>query len=189
MRQAGLDARIGAWSNEWTTAFRRGTLATQMTGAWLAGHLNNWLAPDTKGKWRAAGLPGGVAAAYGGSFLAIPRRADAARKAAAWDLIRLLTLDRGMQLAAFKSQDAFPSLLAAHDDPFFAEPLPFLGGQPARTLWRDTARRITAVQVHRQDAFAEEVVNTELDKVLDHGKAVSAALADAKRQIERRARR
>ena len=137
----------------------------------------------------SAGLPGGVAAAYGGSFLAIPRRADAARKAAAWDLIRLLTLDRGMQLAAFKSQDAFPSLLAAHDDPFFAEPLPFLGGQPARTLWRDTARRITAVQVHRQDAFAEEVVNTELDKVLDQGKAVAAALADAKRQIERRARR
>ena len=189
VRQAGLDARIGAWSNEWTTAFRRGTLATQMTGAWLAGHLNNWLAPDTKGKWRAAGLPGGVAAAYGGSFLAIPRRADASRKAAAWDLIRLLTLDRGMQLAAFKSQDAFPALLAAHDDPFFAEPLPFLGGQPARTLWRDTARRITAVQVHRQDAFAEEVVNTELDKVLDQGKAVAAALADAKRQVERRARR
>ena len=190
VRAAGLDARIGAWSNEWTTAFRRGTLATQMTGAWLAGHLNNWLAPDTRGKWRAAALPGGVAAAYGGSFLAIPRRAaSAAHKAAAWELIRLLTLDRGMQLAAFKSQDAFPALLAAHDDPFFAEPLPFLGGQTARALWRDTARRITAVQVHRQDAFAEEVVNTELDKVLDQGKAVAAALSDASRQIERRARR
>lgn len=189
VRKAGLDARVNAWSNEWTTAFRRGTLATQMSGAWLAGHLSNWLAPDTRGQWRAAPLPGGVAAAYGGSFLAIPRRADPARKAAAWELIRLLTLDRTRQLAAFKAQDAFPALVAAHDDPFFAEPLPFLGGQAARQLWRDTARRITAVPVHRQDAFAEEVVNTELDKVLDQGKAVAPALADARRQLERRARR
>jgi len=189
VRKAGLDARVNAWSNEWTTAFRRGTLATQMSGAWLAGHLSNWLAPDTRGQWRAAPLPGGVAAAYGGSFLAIPRRADAARKAAAWELIRLLTLDRSRQLAAFKAQDAFPALVSAHDDPFFAEPLPFLGGQTARQLWRDTARRIAAVPVHRQDAFAEEVVNTELDKVLDQGKAVATALADARRQLERRARR
>lgn len=188
-RKAGLDARVNAWSNEWTTGFRRGTLATQMSGAWLAGHLSNWLAPDTRGQWRAAPLPGGVTAAYGGSFLAIPRRADAARKAAAWALIKLLTLDRTRQLAAFKAQDAFPALVAAHDDPFFAEPLPFLGGQAARQLWRDTARRITAVPVHRQDAFADEVVNTELDKVLDQGKAVVAALADARRQLERRARR
>jgi multiple sugar transport system substrate-binding protein len=189
VRKAGLDARVNAWSNEWTTAFRRGTLATQMSGAWLAGHLSNWLAPDTRGLWRAAPLPGGVTAAYGGSFLAIPRRADPARKAAAWELIRLLTLDRSRQLAAFKAQDAFPALVSAHDDPFFAEPLPFLGGQAARQLWRDAARRITAVPVHRQDAFAEEVVNTELDKVLDQGKAVAAALADARRQLERRARR
>ena len=189
VRKAGLDARVSAWSNEWTTAFRRGTLATQMSGAWLAGHLANWLAPDTRGQWRAAPLPGGVTAAYGGSFLAIPRRADPARKAAAWELIRLLTLDRTRQLAAFKAQDAFPALVAAHDDPFFAEPLPFLGGQAARQLWRETARRIAAVPVHRQDAFADEVVNTELDKVLDQGKAVAAALADARRQLERRARR
>ena len=80
-------------------------------------------------------------------------------------------------------------LIVASDDAFFAEPLPFLGGQAARQLWRETARRIAAVPVHRQDAFADEVVNTELDKVLDQGKAVAAALADARRQLERRARR
>ena len=30
------------------------------TGAWLAGHLNNWLAPATRGRWRAAQLPEGA---------------------------------------------------------------------------------------------------------------------------------
>lgn len=189
VRAARLDARVSAWTNEWSTGLRRGTLATQMTGAWLAGHLNNWLAPDTRGQWRAAPLPEGALAAYGGTFLALPRRAATQRKALAWDLIRLLTLDRQAQLEAFKAQDAFPALLAAHDDPFFDEPLPFLGGQPARRLWRDTARRITAVRVHKQDAFADEVINTELDKVLDRGKDIPTALGDAAYLLARRAHR
>ena len=69
------------------------------------------------------------------------------------------------------------------------EPLPFLGGQRARLLWRDAARRITATKVHKQDIFAEEVIDTELDNVLVHDKDIDRALADAHRLLERRARR
>ena len=189
VRRNKLDARVSEWSNEWSEGFKRGTLATQLTGAWLAGHLNNWLAPETRGKWRALQLPEGAFAAYGGTFLAIARGAPAANKLLAWELIQLLTLDRDMQLAAFKSQDAFPALVSTYDDPFFEQPLPFLGGQPARVMWREAARHIQAVTVHKQDAFAGEVIDTELDKVLDHGKDVATALADAARLLEKRARR
>ena len=189
LRRHKLDAKISAWSNEWSEGFKRGTLATQMSGAWLAGHLNNWLAPQTKGLWRAAQLPEQSFAAYGGSFLAVPRRSPAATKPLAWELIELLTLDRDAQLAAFRAQDAFPALLAAHDDPFFDQALPFLGGQPARLLWRDAARQISAVDVHKQDAFASEVIDTELDKVLDRDKPIRTALADAARLLQRRAHR
>ena len=56
-------------------------------------------------------------------------------------------------------------------------------------LWRDAAHRIKAVQVHKQDHFAGEVVNTELDKVLDQGKPIEQALADAQRLIQSRALR
>lgn len=187
VRRQKLDARVGAWSNEWSEGFKRGTISTQMTGAWLAGHLNNWLAPDTKGLWRAAQLPENAFAAYGGTFFAIPRAAPAANKAMAWELIQLLTLSREMQLGAFRSQDAFPALIETFDDPFFDLPITFLGGQTARLGWRAAARRITAVSVHKQDAFADEVVNTELDKVLDRGKDIKQALADAQRLLERRA--
>jgi multiple sugar transport system substrate-binding protein len=38
-RQAGIDAKITAWSNEWGEGFKRGQIATQMMGAWLGGHL------------------------------------------------------------------------------------------------------------------------------------------------------
>ena len=189
VRKNKLDAKVAAWSNEWSEGFKRGTLATQLSGAWLAGHLSNWLAPATKGQWRALQLPEGSFAAYGGTFLAIARGAPAANKLLAWELIQLLTLDREMQLAAFKSQDAFPALVSTYDDPFFELPLPFLGGQPARVLWREATRHIQAVTVHKQDAFAGEVIDTELDKVLDHGKDVATALADAARLLEKRARR
>jgi len=189
VRQQRLDARVTAWSSDWTEGFKRGGIATQMSGAWLAGHLNNWLAPGTRGRWRAAQLPEGAFAAYGGTFFAIPRQAPAAQKLLAWQFIQLMTLDRARQLAAFKSQDAFPALLESFDDPFFDEPLPFLGGQPARRDWRLAAAQIRAVQVHKQDGFAREVVDTELDKVLERGKDIGAALADAQRLLQQRAMR
>jgi multiple sugar transport system substrate-binding protein len=189
VRRQRLDAKVGEWSNEWSEGFKRGTLATQLSGAWLAGHLAHWLAPATAGKWRALQLPEGAFAAYGGTFLALPRGAPAANKTLAWELVQLLTMDPALQLQAFKSQDAFPALLATHDDPFFEQPIPFLGGQPARRAWREAARRIVAVSVHKQDAFAGEVIDTELDKVLDRGKDIATALADAARLLQRRATR
>ena len=189
VREQKLDARVGDWSPEWSEGFKRGTIATQLTGAWLAGHLNNWLAPDTKGKWHAAPLPEGAFAAYGGTFFAIPRASPPATKALAWQFIQLMTLDRDVQLSAFKSQDAFPALLETYGDPFFDLPIAFLGGQKARVEWRAAARQISAVNVHKQDAFADEVINTELDKVLDRGKDIPAALADAQRLLQQRARR
>jgi len=189
VRQNKLDARVSAWSTEWSEGFKRGTLATQMSGAWLAGHLSNWVAPATKGAWRAAQLPEGAWAAFGGTFFAIARGAPAANKALAWEFIRFLTLDRERQLAAFKSQDAFPALLSVHDDPFLDLPIEFLGGQRARLLWREAASHASAVDVHKQDAFAGEVIDTELDKVLDHGKDIATALADAERLLAKRARR
>ncbi|MEK8033955.1 extracellular solute-binding protein [Ideonella sp. DXS29W] len=187
VRQHKLDAQVRPWSSDWAEGFRRGAIASQMAGAWMAAHLNNWLAPNTRGLWRAAQLPEGAYAASGGTFYAIPRRSAPELKPLAWDFIRLMTLSREQQLGAFKTLDAFPALLETYEDPFFEQPIEFLAGQPARLLWRDAARRIRAVQVHKQDHFASEVVNTELDKVLDQGKPIDQALADAQRLIQARA--
>jgi multiple sugar transport system substrate-binding protein len=189
VRQQKLDAKVLAWSNEWSEGFKRGTIATQMSGAWLAGHMNNWLAPTTKGLWRAAQLPEGSYAAYGGTFFAIAKGAPTENKAMAWEFIQFMTLNREVQLDAFKAQDAFPALMETYSDPFFEAPLDFLGGQKARLGWRAAAARISAVSVHKQDAFADEVINTELDKVLDRGKDITTALADAQRLLARRAHR
>lgn len=43
--------------------------------------------------------------------------------------------------------------------------------------------------MHKQDNFAKEVIDTELDKVLDRGKDIPTALADAQRLLLLRAHR
>lgn len=188
-RRLKLDAQVQPWSNEWAEGIKRGSLATELSGAWMVGQFSNWIAPQTAGLWRAAALPEGVGTSYGGAYYAIPRRAAPERKAAAWDFIQLMTLNRERQLFAFKNYDAFPALLETHDDPFFDEPVPFLGGQKARQLWRGLARKIKAQPLHKQNFFADEVINTELDNVLDRGKNIRLALADAYALLEKRATR
>jgi multiple sugar transport system substrate-binding protein len=189
VRRNALDARVSAWSNEWAEGFKRGRLAVELSGAWMVGQMAKWVAPSTAGQWRAAQLPESTFVSYGGTFYAIPRLSKSEHKLQAWSLIRHLALDPARQVQAFRDVDAFPALSRALDEPFFDEPLPFLGGQPARRLWREAALRIPAVAVHKQNSFADEVVGTELDNVLDRGKSIRAALADAHRVLTRRARR
>lgn len=186
-RTAGIDGKISAWSNEWSEGFKRDRIASQMMGAWLAGHLNNWLAPESKGKWRSAQLPGGAYASWGGSFYGIPKKAQ--NKQAAWDFIKFLTTNKEMQIEAFRGIDAFPSLLAAQNDPFIEQPIDYLGGQKARVLWKEAASRIPAMSVDKFDPVAAEVVNAELEKVLEQNKDIGQALADAQAQVQRRVRR
>lgn len=186
IRAAGLDARIGAWSNEWYDAFKKGTVATQFSGAWLQGHLQNWMAPETKGLWRVQQLPEGMYASWGGSFYAISSTSK--NKTLAWEFIKFVTTTKEAQVAAFKAIGAFPALLAAQEDPSFEEPVEFLGGQKARLLWREAARKVRPLRANKYDRVANEIVSQALAQVLDEGKDIPTALAEAKRLIERRMR-
>lgn len=186
VRDAGLDAKIGEWSNEWYDAFKKGTVATQFSGAWLTGALQNWMAPDTKGLWRVQNLPEKGFASWGGSFYAIPTKA--VNKQWAWEFIKFMTLDQGSQITAFKDNGAFPALLAAQKDKAFSEPVDFLGGQKARILWRDAAAKTQPIDVNKYDSVAEQILQTELTNVLEQGKDIKQALTDARAQIARRAR-
>jgi multiple sugar transport system substrate-binding protein len=186
-RTAGIDAKINAWTNEWSEGLKRGQVASQMMGAWLAGHLSSWLAPSTKGLWRSAQLPNRAFASWGGSFYSIPAKAE--HKKEAWDFIKFMALNKDMQIEAFRSLDAFPSLIEAQNDPFLDKPIAFLGNQPARKLWKIAADKIPAIAVDKFDPVANEIINAELEKVLEQNKDIKQALADAKTQIARRIRR
>ncbi|MDQ2165974.1 MULTISPECIES: extracellular solute-binding protein [Vibrio] len=187
IREKGLDGRILAWSNEWYEGFRNGTFATQLSGAWLLGHLKNWIAPDTAGKWAVSNLPDGIYGSWGGSFLSIPTQSK--HQDEAWKLIEYMTTNRGVQLKAFETIAAFPSNVTTYDDPMFNEEIEFLGGQKARLLFANVAKNIKPVAPAKGDHVARSIIlENALMEVLDEGKDIKAALKDAERLIQRRTR-
>jgi multiple sugar transport system substrate-binding protein len=187
IRDAGIDAKIGEWSNEWYEGFKSGSVATQFSGAWLQGAFQNWMAPDTKGLWRIQDLPDGAYASWGGSFYAIPVAAQ--HKAEAWEFIKYMTMNREQQIAVFKSNGAFPALNSAWTDKSFGEPVDFLGGQKAREVWKAAAKRIKPVDVNKYDSVADTIVQTALTQVLDEGKDIKTALTEARAELDKRVRR
>ncbi len=186
-RDAGIDAEVGQWSNEWTEGLRRGNISVQMMGAWLGGHLEDWIAPDAQGLWRTADLPNGSLASWGGSFYSIPKKAQ--HKEEAWKFIEFMATNEDIQLLAFKEINAFPSLVSTHQTDFFNNKIAYLGDQEARLIWRKSAETIPAVAVDRYDEVARQVIDDALEKVLEHDADIDAVLAEAEKQIKRRARR
>ena len=192
-RKEGLDAGIGAWTNEWYQAFQNGTVAYEPSGAWLGGHLKNWMAPKTAGKWGTAQCPSlkagmpRMAGSWGGSFLVIPEQSK--HKKEAWAFVKFYCLNKDVQLTTYKAIDSFPALKAAWNDPMFEEHMDFFAGQQCRLLWLKIAKEIPAVVTNKYDSVASAIVGSQLASVLNEGKDVDQALKDAKAQIEQRIKR
>lgn len=185
VRDEGMDANIGEWTEEWYAGFREGRFATQMSGAWLLGHLQNWMAPDTAGNWGVSHLPDNTYGTWGGSFLAIPKQSS--NQEAAWDLIEYMTSEP-IQLAGFANIAAFPAHTATYDNAMFEESIDFLRGQQARLLFAEIAENVHPVRPHRGDQIAESLIGTALEQVLNDGMDIDRALANAEQQIRRRVR-
>ena len=186
IRDNGLDAQISAWSNEWTEAFKRGTVATQFSGAWLQGHLQGYMAPETAGLWGAENLPGGAYATWGGSFYTIPEQSE--NKELAWDFIKFMVDNRDSQLLSFDTIEAFPALKSTWEADVFEQPIEFLNGQPARELYINVVNNIAGTVTHPGDAIATEVVANALTSVLNDGADINEALAEAEQILQRRVR-
>ena len=182
IRDEGLDAEIGAWTNEWFQAFKNGAVATQFSGAWFQDLLRN-NAPDTSGLWGVSNLPNEVYSTWGGSFYAIPEQSE--NKEAAWKLLTFLTTEEEVQLSAFNNIAAFPSIKSAWENPIFDEPIDFLGDQQANKLYIEIIGNIDGVTTHAAKAFAEETMKNAIADVLNDDRDIGEALADAQKRIER----
>ena len=183
VRELGLDAGIDLWSDAWKTALAQGRLATLMTGSFMTQQLPKLAQANTASPWRAAQLPAKAWSTWGGTYYAIPK--SSRNKRLAWDFIQFMSLRRDTQMAAFRSHHVFPALLSTYNDPYFGQPITALGDQPARLLWREAATHITPVYLNELDQEARAIVNNELQKVLDHGKAIPQALHDASKLLEK----
>jgi len=121
---ANISAKQGSFSSGWTAGMGKGDFAVVSAPSWMLGSIRT-NAPGTSGKWDVAAIPGG-AGNWGGSFLAIPKRAKNPK--AAWKYITETQSPAG-QLDHFLVSGALPttpsvytdSRLVSKTDPFFSD--------------------------------------------------------------------
>ena len=189
-RDAGLDARIADWSQQWYNALKAGRVVYFPMGSWLNGHLKNWMASKQIGKFRVKELPalkkGGqpMYIGWGGSFMGINRYSR--KKLKAWKFIRFVCTTMRGQMVSFKRSDAFPSWMPAWKDKIFDAPMPYLGGQKGRRLWIKLARRIPRVKTHERDSVANSILMKALTDVLNGVDTIDNAVKTAQKKLERR---
>lgn len=186
VREEGLDARIGSWTTEWYEAISRGTTAVLVSGAWMGGHIQGWIAPDTAGLWGAVHLPENMYANYGGSFLTIPSAGT--NKEAAWKFIEFATTRVESQIHMFQSSNIFPTLIEAQQHEIMDSEVAFYDNQKVYSLWIDAAEGTPGIRVNRFDTVANELFGQAITAVLQEGADPKQALDDANAQISRRAR-
>lgn len=186
VRDAGLDLNITAWTNEWYEILRNGKVATQLSGAWLLGHLKNWIAKDSVGKWSASNLPNGIYGSWGGSFLVIPKQSKKPKEA--WRFIQYLVSDK-LQLQGLKGIAAFPANSNTYTNSMFKEEIPYLAGQKARLLFAEIAGKIKPVKPFKGDQIGRTIFLNTVEEIIRQGKPIKAALKEANEQMKRRTRR
>jgi multiple sugar transport system substrate-binding protein len=186
IRDLGIESRLPGWSAEWFEGFKSGKVATITVGSWFENILTDTIHKDGAGKWGVALAPEKSVTVAGGAFYAIP--SSSKNKAEAWALTKYLT-SPAVQAEVFRQSGNFPANLATLKDPVFNEASAYFGGQKIRQVYAEAARRMTAVLPSKNYALAESIVQDALKQVLEQGKDIKTALADAKTLIERRTSR
>jgi multiple sugar transport system substrate-binding protein len=184
IRESGIDAKFPDWSGEWINSFKEGVAVTMFSGAWLGGHLKNWMAPNTAGDWRIDYPPGKAYSSYGGSYIGIPEQTKKDVKPDAWEVVKFFTTNPVAQKTTFQTTDAFPALVSVFDDPIMSEPVDFYGGQKVRLIWGDIEKHIPEQNVSEYDAIAVDIFNNAIKSVVDDKVPIDDAYNKAKQEIK-----
>jgi cellobiose transport system substrate-binding protein len=128
---ANISAKQSFGKEGWNAALPRGDFAVVSAPSWLLGQIRRG-APDTAGKWDVATIPGG-AGNWGGSYLAIPARAQ--NPAAAWAYIKEMQSPQ-RQLEHFLDVGALPTTPSVYSDPrLTGKADPFFNGAPTGKIY------------------------------------------------------
>ena len=112
----GQSAALPEFTPEWNTGFQQGQFATITCPAWMMGYIQA-NAPQTKGKWDIATIPGG-SGNWGGSYVTVPsqgKNVEAAVELAKW----LTAPEQNVKL--FKAIGNFPSQKSTWSQPEVAD--------------------------------------------------------------------
>ncbi|WP_204034320.1 ABC transporter substrate-binding protein [Micromonospora qiuiae] len=181
--QSGISGKIASWTPGWTAGMSKGDFAVMSAPAWMLNAIKT-NAPDSAGKWDIATIPGG-SGNWGGSYLAIPKRAKNPK--AAWDYIADRQSPEG-QLENFLSKGNLPTTPSVYTDPRLVEKTdPFFSDAPVGKIYTESVVNIKPFYIGPDDAtIGSELLNTltsvEQGKVAPD-KAWETALANVKNAL------
>lgn len=159
--QAGQSAGFAAFSNDWNTGFKKGSFATVTCPAWMMGYIQGQ-APNTKGKWDIASVPG-TGGNWGGSFLAVPKQSKNAALAA--ELVKFLT-SPASESYVFKQTGNLPSqpaLLKSKAVAGFKNP--FFNNAPVGQIFANSALRLKPQIIGPQQGAIQTAGSNAIQRV------------------------
>jgi cellobiose transport system substrate-binding protein len=144
---AGVTAKRESWSTGWTAGMGKGDFAAVSAPAWMLRSIKT-NAPGTAGKWDIARIPGG-SGNWGGSYLAIPKRAKNAQ--AAWNYMAEMQSPEG-QLENFLSKGNLPTTPSVYSDPrLVGKADPFFNNAPVGKIYTDSVLGIKPFYIGPDD--------------------------------------
>lgn len=174
-RNEELDGDIPWWGAEWAAGMNDNAIGGMVIAAWMQGGLTRDH-PHTVGNWRIIHAPE-ANYNWGGSFTAIPQQTESPEEA--WKFMEWACCTAEGQNTMFKPTGVMPAYKPAWEDPFYAEPVDFYGGQPAFQIWTEIADNIPAIFRTPNDLQLDDIVGAELALVLNEGKDPELAVQDA----------
>jgi cellobiose transport system substrate-binding protein len=177
--KAGESAGLAGFTPEWNTGFQRGQFATVTCPAWMLGYIRT-NAPETKGKWNIATVPGG-SGNWGGSFVTVPAKGK--HVAQAVELTKWLT-DPKQSVTIYKSLGNFPSAVSTWDTPEVSGATDeFFSGAPVGKIFPDSLKN-APVQVYGPQWGLINVALGNALTTVEKGTAPDAAWGKAQKDIQ-----
>ncbi|MFJ4843764.1 MULTISPECIES: ABC transporter substrate-binding protein [unclassified Streptomyces] len=165
--QKKLSQGLPQFTDAWTAALRKGSVATVACPAWMANQISNNSGDAYKGKWDISRAPGTTAANWGGSFLAVPKGGKHVKEAT--DLVKWLTAPE-QQAAVFKAAGIFPSNQGAYELPDVKNAtLAYFSDAPIGQIYAEEAKSIPEAVLGPKDGVIKDTISTQINNMEQRG--------------------
>ena len=180
---AGLSANLASFQPNWDQGFKKDQFAVLACPAWMLGHIQD-TAPDQKGKWDIAAIPGG-GGNWGGSWWTVPSQGK--NIDAAVDFVKWLVQPE-QQIEVFKTVGNLPSQPALYEDPAVLDyKKEFMSNAPTGQIFAATAKNLKPQYLGKKNGPTRVAVENVITRVQQGGLKSDKAWAEAVKQAEKAA--
>jgi cellobiose transport system substrate-binding protein len=180
---AGISANLASFQPNWDQGFKKDQFAVLACPAWMLGHIQE-TAPDQKGKWDIAAIPGG-GGNWGGSWWTLPKQGknvDEAYKFVEW------MIQPAQQIGIFKTVGNLPSQPELYKDPAVLDyKKEFMSNAPTGQIYAATAEALKPQYLGKKNGPTRVAVENVITRVQQGSLKSSAAWPEAVKAAEKAA--